>query len=154
MMSRNTVIILGIPIDNVTMAQAIEKIFNLVEQYRRDNTTKQVATVNVDFLVNTLSWRLKKIRHPEILDILRSADLVTADGMPIVWTSLSTRRVDTPRRSTMLAGCAYLTPPGLPLGSNHLLRARSTSTSNQVSRAFTSRSSSAAQSRQVFSCVS
>jgi exopolysaccharide biosynthesis WecB/TagA/CpsF family protein len=27
------------------------------------------------------------VRHPELLDILRRADLVTADGMPIVWTS-------------------------------------------------------------------
>ena len=86
-MSRDTIIVLGIPVDNLTMDEAISSIFSMVDDYAADGRARQVATVNVDFVVNTLSWRLKNIRHPELLDILRRADLVTADGMPLVWIS-------------------------------------------------------------------
>jgi N-acetylglucosaminyldiphosphoundecaprenol N-acetyl-beta-D-mannosaminyltransferase len=86
-MSQDTIIVLGIPIDNLSMDEAISSIFSMVDDYAADGRARQVATVNVDFVVNTLSWRLKNIRHPELLDILRRADLVTADGMPLVWIS-------------------------------------------------------------------
>lgn len=86
-MSHDTIIVLGIPIDNLTMDEAISSIFSMVDDYTVDGRARQVATVNVDFVVNTLSWSLKNIRHPELLDILRRADLVTADGMPLVWIS-------------------------------------------------------------------
>jgi N-acetylglucosaminyldiphosphoundecaprenol N-acetyl-beta-D-mannosaminyltransferase len=83
-MISETVVILGIPIDNLTMDETVERIFSMIEAYRGDKRPRQVATVNVDFVVNTLTWRLGRIRHPELLDILRRADLVTADGMPLV----------------------------------------------------------------------
>lgn len=86
-MAHDTIVILGIPIDNLTMDEAIERILGLIEAYGQDGRPRQVATVNVDFVVTTLSWGLKHIRNPELLDILRRADLVTADGMPVVWTS-------------------------------------------------------------------
>ncbi len=86
-MSQDTIIVLGIPVDNLTMDETLSSIFNMVEDYAVDGRPRQVATVNVDFVVNTLTWRLKNIRHPELIDILRRADLVVADGMPIVWTS-------------------------------------------------------------------
>jgi len=83
-MFAETVVILGIPVDNLGMDEAVERIFAMVEDYRRDRRPRLVATVNVDFVVNTLTWRLTRIRHPELLDILRRAELVTADGMPLV----------------------------------------------------------------------
>ena len=86
-MQRDTVIILGIPIDNLTLAEAVERIFAMIEEFRNDGVPREVATVNVDFIVNTLSWQRGGIRHPELLDILRRADMVTADGMPVVWMS-------------------------------------------------------------------
>jgi len=86
-MTHETMLILGIPVDNVTMEEAIDEVFRMVEAYEKDRRPRQVATVNVDFMVNTLSWRLGRVRHPELIDILRRADLVTPDGMPIVWTS-------------------------------------------------------------------
>ncbi len=86
-MEAGTVVILGIAVDNLDMDETVERIFEMVESYESDGRPKQVATVNVDFIVNTLTWGLKKARHPELLDILRRTDLVTADGMPIVWTS-------------------------------------------------------------------
>ena len=92
-MQRDSVVILGIPIDSLTLSQAIDKIVDMVAEYRQDGLPKQVATVNVDFIVHTLGKQLSQIRHSELLDILRRADLVTADGMPIVWLS---RLLDNP----------------------------------------------------------
>jgi N-acetylglucosaminyldiphosphoundecaprenol N-acetyl-beta-D-mannosaminyltransferase len=86
-MISDTIVLLGIPIDNVTMDETFETIFAMINEYRYDGRPRLIATVNVDFVVNTLGWRLGKNRHPELLEILRRADLVTADGMPLVWVS-------------------------------------------------------------------
>ncbi len=86
-MTHDVVAILGIPVDNRTMDEAMEAIFSMVDAFGEDRRPRQVATVNVDFYVNTLAWSLDAVRHPELLDVLRRADLVTADGMPIVWVS-------------------------------------------------------------------
>ncbi len=82
------VMILGVPVDNFTLDSAVQRIISYISDYKIDKRPRQVATVNVDFLMNSLSWTSSKTaRHPELLDILRSADMVTADGMPIVWLS-------------------------------------------------------------------
>lgn len=86
-MISETVVILGIPVDNLTMEETIDRIFSMIEAYQRDQRPRLVATVNVDFVVNTLTWQLQRIRHPELLDTLRRADLVTADGMPLLLIS-------------------------------------------------------------------
>ncbi|MBN2297284.1 MAG: WecB/TagA/CpsF family glycosyltransferase [Deltaproteobacteria bacterium] len=86
-MSNNPIAILGIPLDNLTMEETIESIFSMIEAYSRDQMPRLVCTVNTDFVANTLNWGFDHSRHPELLDILRKADLVTADGMPLVWTS-------------------------------------------------------------------
>jgi N-acetylglucosaminyldiphosphoundecaprenol N-acetyl-beta-D-mannosaminyltransferase len=86
-MTRETIVILGIPVDNLDMNETVEGIFALIEASRKDGKARLVATVNVDFVVNTLTWRLSRLRHPELIDILRRADLVTPDGMPLIWTS-------------------------------------------------------------------
>lgn len=86
-MRRNPVVILGIPIDCFTMDDTVRYIFYLIECYASDKKPRLVCTANTDFIVNTLSWDLKKTSHPELLEVLRKADLVTADGMPMVWTS-------------------------------------------------------------------
>jgi N-acetylglucosaminyldiphosphoundecaprenol N-acetyl-beta-D-mannosaminyltransferase len=83
-MISEAVVILGIPLDNLTMGESIERIFSMIEAYGKDKRPRLVATVNVDFVVNTLAWRLSRSRHPELMEILRYADLVTADGMPLV----------------------------------------------------------------------
>jgi N-acetylglucosaminyldiphosphoundecaprenol N-acetyl-beta-D-mannosaminyltransferase len=86
-MIRETIVILGIPVDNLDMDETVEGIFALIDASRKDGKARLVATVNVDFVVNTLTWRLSRLRHPELIDILRRADLVTPDGMPLIWTS-------------------------------------------------------------------
>lgn len=84
-MHRKTCALLGIPIDTFDMDQTVARIFDLVEAFATERRPRLVATVNVDFLVNTLSWRPGANRHPELGAILRRAALVTPDGMPIVW---------------------------------------------------------------------
>lgn len=86
-MSREIIIMLGIPVDNLTMDETMERILDLVDAFAQDQRPRMVATVNVDFLVNTLKWFSIQPKHPELLNILRRASLLTADGMPLVWTS-------------------------------------------------------------------
>ncbi len=76
---------LGIPVDNLTLESAVERIVRMARI--GDGRARLVSTLNVDFLVNSLGAGLTRPRHPELLDVLRSSDLVTADGFPIIWLS-------------------------------------------------------------------
>jgi len=82
---RRVDVILGVPIDRLTESDALERILALAGT--PVTPPPYVATVNVDFLVNTQSWWPGVPRHPELLESLREAALVTADGMPVVWAS-------------------------------------------------------------------
>ena len=68
--------ILGVPVDNVTMAETLEKIAG----YVREGSYHQIATANVDFLVHAIDNR-------EYRENLCRCDLVVADGMPVVLAS-------------------------------------------------------------------
>lgn len=63
-------------IDNVTMADALERI----ETYIRSRRPHQVVTVNLDFL------RLGNRDHA-FRELINTSNLVIADGMPLVWGS-------------------------------------------------------------------
>ncbi len=71
-----SVAILGIPIDNLTMDETLEAIESSIYQ----GGFHQIATANVDFLVNS-------IHDLEFKEILSACDLVLPDGMPLVWAS-------------------------------------------------------------------
>jgi N-acetylglucosaminyldiphosphoundecaprenol N-acetyl-beta-D-mannosaminyltransferase len=73
-------IVLGVPIDSYDMSGTIKRLAELIELGRSTGRTHQVATVNLDFLVNALA-------DPDIMTILQQADLNLADGMPLVWAS-------------------------------------------------------------------
>lgn len=83
---RKLVIILGTPIDDVTMPEALDRIENFVTIGRLTGKRHQIATVNADFVV-------KALYDPELRRILQEVDLATADGMPLVW---SARRLGVP----------------------------------------------------------
>jgi N-acetylglucosaminyldiphosphoundecaprenol N-acetyl-beta-D-mannosaminyltransferase len=74
--NRRSVAVLGVPFDNVTMHEAVE----LIEAKIEDGGFHQVATANVDFVINA-------IHDPSLQELLCSCDLIVADGMPIVWAS-------------------------------------------------------------------
>jgi len=75
-----SVAFLGAPIDDVTMAETLDRIVAMVREGRRTGRVHQVATVNVDFLVN--AWA-----DPELMRFLQRTDLSIPDGMPLVWGS-------------------------------------------------------------------
>ncbi len=75
---RKRLIVLGVPIDPMTMSETLDRILEMVRIGRATGKVHQVATVNVDFVVQALY-------DPELRYLLQRADLLTADGMPIVW---------------------------------------------------------------------
>lgn len=70
----------GVRFAALTMDDTIELIAELAGRGRATGTTYQVATVNVDFLVNAED-------DVRIGAIVRAADVCLADGMPIVWAA-------------------------------------------------------------------
>jgi len=73
---RQTVGILGTPVDNLDMTAVLARL----EQFISEHRFHQVATANTDFLINALE-------DPELRCILHTADLVIPDGMPLIWAS-------------------------------------------------------------------
>ena len=83
-MQADTVKLFAIPVAKVTHTQALETIVEMSGSY--NGRTKFIATLNVDFVSNAVScWPFKG--NDELWGYLRNADLVTADGMPIVLLS-------------------------------------------------------------------
>src|SRR6266699_3687369 len=76
MKTRPPISILGVPFDNVTTAEALDRIDQMVVS--RD--PHYLATANVDFLVQARN-------DVELRRILFDADLVLCDGTPLLWVS-------------------------------------------------------------------
>jgi N-acetylglucosaminyldiphosphoundecaprenol N-acetyl-beta-D-mannosaminyltransferase len=70
------VAILGVAIDNLTMAE----VLSIVEEQIAEGGFHQIATANVDFLITA-------VNDDELCETLGQCDLVLADGMPLVWAS-------------------------------------------------------------------
>lgn len=66
----------GVAFDNCTLADAIERVDELV----RERRTAYVVTPNVDHVVRAR-------RDPAYAQLVREADLVLADGQPILWAA-------------------------------------------------------------------
>lgn len=75
---RKLLIILGVPIDDLNMDEALARIEGFVVDGRATGKTHQIATVNADFVVNAL-------HDVELRRILQESDMATADGTPLVW---------------------------------------------------------------------
>lgn len=73
---RPSIAILGIPFDNVTSSEALDRI----EQMIASRKPHYLATANVDFLVQARE-------DVELRRILFDADLTLCDGTPLLWVS-------------------------------------------------------------------
>jgi N-acetylglucosaminyldiphosphoundecaprenol N-acetyl-beta-D-mannosaminyltransferase len=62
------------------MDEALDRCDEFIAVGRATGRTHQIATVNADFVVNSL-------HDPELQRILQESDMSTADGMPLVWGS-------------------------------------------------------------------
>src|SRR6185503_12601611 len=74
---RKLLIILGVPVDDLNMVEALERLEEFIRVGRATGKSHQIATVNADFVVNSL-------HDPELRRILQESDMATADGMPLV----------------------------------------------------------------------
>jgi len=74
--ARAPIAILGVPFDNVTTAETLDLIGEMIAS----GQPHYGATANVDFVVQA-------VEDVELRRILFDAHLVLADGMPIVWAS-------------------------------------------------------------------
>lgn len=71
-------VVAGVPVDDVTMEETVDLIDEFVKLGRSTGRTFQVATINVDFVVNAQ-------HDTDLMRILRGTELGLPDGMPIVW---------------------------------------------------------------------
>jgi N-acetylglucosaminyldiphosphoundecaprenol N-acetyl-beta-D-mannosaminyltransferase len=86
--TRRAAVLLGTPIDDVTLPESLDLVAAMVERGRATGRTHQIATVNVDFVVNAAA-------DDALRSIMRTTDLSIPDGMGIVWGA---RLVRTPIR--------------------------------------------------------
>lgn len=77
---RKLLVILGAPIDDINMTEALNRIDNFIAEGRASRKGHQIATINADFVV-------KSLYDAELRRILQEADMATADGMPLVWSA-------------------------------------------------------------------
>jgi N-acetylglucosaminyldiphosphoundecaprenol N-acetyl-beta-D-mannosaminyltransferase len=68
--------VLGVPVDNLTMDETLDRI----GQFVADGRPHQHVVINVDKIV-------KARRDPALMTIIARCDLINADGMPVVWAS-------------------------------------------------------------------
>ena len=71
-------VLLGTPIDDVTMTEAIGRIADMIAIGRATGRVHQIATINVDFVVNAM-------KDSTLLHIMGRTDLAIPDGMGILW---------------------------------------------------------------------
>ena len=68
--------ILGAPVDNVSMREALEQI----EAFVREKVPRQHVSINVHKLVMLQ-------RDAQLREVVEACDLATADGQPVVWAA-------------------------------------------------------------------
>jgi N-acetylglucosaminyldiphosphoundecaprenol N-acetyl-beta-D-mannosaminyltransferase len=68
--------ILGAPLDNVSMPEALERI----ELFLREKVPRQHVSINVHKIVMLQ-------RDPRLREVVQASDLATADGQPVVWAA-------------------------------------------------------------------
>lgn len=77
--------IFGIPVSTLSQTETIKVFPELIKRYKREKQAQYIATLNMDFLSNCFHTFSLKVKNYELYETLKNADLVTADGMPIVW---------------------------------------------------------------------
>jgi exopolysaccharide biosynthesis WecB/TagA/CpsF family protein len=86
--SRSEVLLFGIPFAQLSLEETLSVIFERLESPSEGRgDTAYIATVNIQFIFNIFKRCQLEVKQVELLEILRQAFLVTADGMPLVWLS-------------------------------------------------------------------
>ena len=80
-------VLFGLPFDALTETETLDRIFDFAAHPGSERGCRIAATVNVDFIVNTYRTLKSAPVDPALAAVLRRAELVVADGMPLVWLS-------------------------------------------------------------------
>lgn len=98
-------VLCGLPVSRAHMKQTLEEIVARIDQQR----STWVLTLNTEMLA-------RFAREPSYHDLLAQADIITADGMPLVWASrLKGSHQAIPARTTGVDLVdAYLRLPAIP----------------------------------------
>jgi N-acetylglucosaminyldiphosphoundecaprenol N-acetyl-beta-D-mannosaminyltransferase len=78
---------LGYAFDAITQEKAIDGIEEWVNRGKVDGISRYVATVNLDFLTQSLGFSSGSPHHPELDRCIKESSMVLADGMPLIWWS-------------------------------------------------------------------
>lgn len=72
--------ILGVPVDPVTMEEAVMVVDDFIDRYRSDGCSRLVLTPNPEIIQTAR-------RDGELMEVLQEADLAVADGAGILWAA-------------------------------------------------------------------
>ncbi len=94
-MNSDSIVILGVPVDNLDMEETISRLFSMARAYDEDGRPRMAVAVTAETIM-----RLRKSAHKIPageatpikkagfqINTLRSADLMIPVGLPVVWAS-------------------------------------------------------------------
>ena len=76
----NRLEILGVGVDRVTSAEALEQIASFISHNKQTGATHQIVTANAEIIYQAS-------RNEKMREVINQAQLVTADGSGVVWAS-------------------------------------------------------------------
>lgn len=83
-MKLNSYNILGIPVQNLTIGSAADKILSLLNSHEKGTPPHYITTLNSDYIANVYGWGLIEPKDPALLKVLRESQFATADGYPLI----------------------------------------------------------------------
>lgn len=82
-----TTVILGIPVDNLDLEEALERIFSMAEAYELDGRPRLGVAVDTDTVIHLHT----SAKHPSptenLMNTLRQSDLMIPIGRPVGWAA-------------------------------------------------------------------
>ncbi|GGK86246.1 WecB/TagA/CpsF family glycosyltransferase [Deinococcus radiotolerans] len=86
--SRQRLTLFDLPLDVVTLDQTLDRLGDWI--YRQPRAPHTVVTLNPEFIVQSRT-------QPDFVNAMQVADLVTADGVGIVWAARQLTQTEVPR---------------------------------------------------------
>ena len=79
--------ILGIPVQNLSLKGASERILTLIYDHKKGSPPHYISIINADYIANVHGWGAFEPQHPELLKVVRESSFTTADGIPMILLS-------------------------------------------------------------------
>ncbi|MGM0452987.1 MAG: STAS domain-containing protein [Thermodesulfobacteriota bacterium] len=82
-MAIDSVVILGIPVDNLDAAESVDRLFDMIGAFDRDGRPRLAVTVGADTLMKLRGWGKQQAYSSAFMNTLRHADLLIPVGAPV-----------------------------------------------------------------------